>query len=99
MCGIPSFAQPKREHAARDSPIGSAFVPPTLLVLRIVEATNLVGIVIETISGRPCLVIVVSVITGGRLLLGSLSHDVELLACELDDLLQRLFQVHVSPFE
>jgi hypothetical protein len=62
-----------------------------LLVLGVVEAADLVGIVIETICGRLRFVIIVSVITGGRLLLGSLSHDVELFACEFHDLLQRLF--------
>jgi hypothetical protein len=83
----------------RSSPVGGAFVPPSLLVLVIVEATNLVRVVIETISRRLGLVIVVAVVPSSRFLLGSLPHDVELLAGELDDLLQRLFQIHVSPFK
>jgi hypothetical protein len=39
-------------------------VPPTLLVRRIMETTNLVGIVFESIGSRLRFVIIVSVITG-----------------------------------
>jgi len=69
------------------SPVGGAFMAPSLLVLGIVEVTNLMRVVIKTIRRRLCFVIIPSVITGGRLLLSPLPHDVELLAGELDDLL------------
>lgn len=55
------------------------------------------GVVIETIRRVLGLVIIVTVVACGRLLLGPFADDVKLLACQLNDLLQRLFQIHVLP--
>jgi hypothetical protein len=69
-------------------------VPPTIFVLGIVEPTDEVGIVVESVSRDLRFVVILAVITGGGLLLGPLSNDSELFVGMFNDLLQSLLKVH-----
>jgi hypothetical protein len=73
-------------------------MPPSIGVLGVVQPVELVGVVIEAISGSLGLVVALAVLASRGLLLGALANDVKLFAGQLHDLLQSLFKVHVVPF-
>jgi hypothetical protein len=58
------------------------------------------SVVIQTISRDLGLMVILTVVAGRRLLLGSLPNDAQFLMGVLDDLLQSLLKVHGghSPF-
>jgi hypothetical protein len=70
-------------------------VAPAVSILVVVEAMELVRVVVEEIGGALGLVVVLAVLARGCLLFGALAHDVKLLPGVLDDLLQCLLEVHV----
>jgi hypothetical protein len=84
------------DHLARAS-ILRAVVPPARLIFGVVEPVELVSIVIQAVGGRLSLVVVPAVVARRRFLLGTLTSDVELLAGELHNLFQRLFEIHFFP--
>jgi hypothetical protein len=73
-------------------------MPPSVGVLGIVKSVELMGVVIQAISGSLGLVITLAVVASRGLLLGALTNDVKLFAGQLHDLLQSLFKVHALPF-
>ena len=77
-------------------PVAGAVVSPTIAILGVVQPVQLVGVVIQPVGGRLSGVVVLAVVASRRLLFSALADDVQLLAGELYDLLQRLFKVHLS---
>jgi hypothetical protein len=75
-----------------------AFVAPVLPVFTVMEPAEQVCVVIEPVGGVQHLVIVMPVIARRGFLLSPLAHYAQLLPAELDDLSQRLLEIHCSPF-
>lgn len=75
-----------------------AFVAPVLPVFTVMEPAEQVCVVIEPVGGVQHLVIVMPVIARRGFLLSPLAHYAQLLPAELDDLSQRLLEIHLLPF-
>jgi hypothetical protein len=71
------------------------FVSPTVFVFVIVQPMDEMGVVVESIGGRLCFVVVLAVVTRGRLFFSSLPNDTKLVVGVLDNLLQCLLEVHL----
>jgi hypothetical protein len=69
-------------------------VPPVLAEFGVVQPAELVGVMVEPVGGALHLVKVMTVLAGGRFLLAPLTHNAQLFAAQLDDLVQRFFQIH-----
>jgi hypothetical protein len=69
-------------------------VSPVLAEFGVVQAAELVSVVVQLVGGALHLVKVVAVLAGGRLLLPPLTHYAQLFPAQLDDLVERFFQVH-----
>jgi hypothetical protein len=65
-------------------------VTPTVFVLGVMEPTNEMSLVIQSIGSSLGFVVVLAVVTRGCLLFGSLPNDVELLVSVFNNLLQSL---------
>ena len=91
----------QREHPPRETPraggsvtVAGAVMPPAVVILGVVEAVELVRVVIETVRRLLGFVVIVAVVARRRLLLRALADDMKLLAGQLGDLLKRLFEIH-----
>jgi hypothetical protein len=62
-------------------------VPPTIFVLRIMEPTDLMGIMVETIGSHLSFVVILTVVTSGGLFFSPFPNDSEFLMGMLNDLL------------
>ena len=69
-------------------------MPPVLAEFGIVQPAELVGVMVQPVGGALHLVKVMAVLAGGRLLLAPLTHQAELFPAQLDDLVQRFFQIY-----
>jgi hypothetical protein len=63
------------------------FVTPTVFVFVIMQPMNEMGVVVQSIRGGLGFVIVLAVVTRGRLLFGPLPNDAKLVVGVLDNLL------------
>jgi hypothetical protein len=62
-------------------------VTPTVFVFGIMQPTREMGVVVESIGRSLSFVVILAVVTCGRLLLGSFPNDAELLMCVFNNLL------------
>jgi hypothetical protein len=69
-------------------------MPPVLAEFGIVQPAELVGVMVQPVGGALHVVKVMAVLASGRLLLVPLTQYAQLFAAQLDDLVQRFFQIH-----
>ncbi len=77
----------RRETSERLTALIQTLVTPTVFVFGVVQPTDDMGVVIQSISSGLSLVVIPAVVTRGRLLLGSFPNDAELLVSVFNNLL------------